>query len=99
MPDRYPVQNSRAAWRVYDGEAVIVSPDDSTLHTLNEVGTLIWEAADGLTSVEALAARIAGEFDVSSETARRDVEAFIEHLARRGLLEVSETPRATPPTP
>ena len=99
MLDRYPVQNPRAAWRVYDGEAVIVSPEDSTLHTLNEVGTLIWEAADGLTSVEALAARIAGEFDVSSETARRDAEAFIEHLVRRGLLEVSETPRTAPPTP
>lgn len=96
MGDRYPAQSPRAAWRVYDGEAVIVSPDDSTLHTLNAVGTLIWEAADGGTPVSVIVARIAREFDVSPESAERDARAFIELLCQRGLLELRDTPRQAP---
>lgn len=91
MPDRYPTQNPKMAWRVYDGEAVILSPDDSTLNTLNAVGTLIWEAADGKTPVSAIVARISAEFDVEREQAERDSVAFIEKLCQRGLLIVSDT--------
>jgi len=91
MPDRYLTQNPKMAWRVYDGEAVILSPDDSTLNTLNAVGTLVWEAADGKTPVSAIVARISAEFDVEPERAERDSAAFIEKLCQRGLLIVSDT--------
>ena len=93
MPERYPAQNPQTAWRVYDGEAVILCPDDSTLNTLNAVGTLIWERADGQTPVSAIVARICDEFEVAPEAAERDANAFIEQLCQRGLLIVSETPR------
>ena len=49
MRERYLIRNSETAWRVYDGTAVILLAEDSTLNTLNAVGTLIWEAADGKT--------------------------------------------------
>ena len=91
MPDRYLTQNPKTAWRVYDGEAVVLCPDDSTLNTLNAVGTLIWEAADGKTPVSAIVARISEEFDVEPERAERDVAAFIEKLCQRELLIVSDT--------
>jgi hypothetical protein len=90
MREQYLAQNPRAAWRVYDGEAVVISPDDSTLHTLNVVGTLIWEAADGKTPVGAIVARICHQFDVEPELAERDVKAFVEKLCERGLLVVSD---------
>ena len=93
MPDHYPEQNPKAAWRVYDGEAVIVSPEDSTLHTLNAVGTVIWEAADGRTALEAIVARVCDEFEVDPATAARDAAAFVESLTQRGLLTVLNTPR------
>ena len=92
MADRYLAQHPRAAWRVYDGEAVIISPDDSTLHTLNAVGTLVWEAADGKTPVAAVVGRICEEFEVEPERAERDATAFIETLCRRGLLVASDAP-------
>jgi len=91
MPDRYLTQDPKTAWRVYDGEAVILCPDDSTLNTLNAAGTLIWEAADGKTPLSAIVARICEEFDVWPEQAERDLAAFIEKLCQRGLLLVSET--------
>ena len=92
MPDGYPVQNPRAAWRVYEGEAVIVSPEDSTLHTLNAVGTLIWEAADGRTALGAIVGRVCEAFDVDRATAARDATTFVELLCRRGLLTVQDAP-------
>lgn len=91
MPDRYLTQNPQTAWRVYDGEAVVICPDDSTLNTLNAVGTLIWQAADGKTPVSAIVARISEEFDVEPAQAERDSTVFIEKLCQRGLLMVSET--------
>ena len=93
MRDGYPVQNPRAAWRVYDGEAVIVSPEDSMLHTLNAVGTLIWEASDGATALEAIVGRVCDTFEVDRATAAQDAAAFVEHLRRRGLLTILESPR------
>jgi coenzyme PQQ synthesis protein D (PqqD) len=92
VPERYLVQNPRAAWRVYDDEAVIVSPDDSTLHTLNVVATRIWERADGRTPLAAIVDALCGEFDVAPEVAARDATVFIVALSERGLITVSDVP-------
>ncbi|HET7340729.1 MAG TPA: PqqD family protein [Methylomirabilota bacterium] len=93
MPETYPAQNPRAAWRIYDGEAVIVSPEDSTLHTLNAVGTLIWEAADGRTALDAIVGRVCEAFDVDAATAARDTAVFVDALTHRGLLTMLDAPR------
>ena len=93
MPETYPEQNPKAAWRVYDGEAVIVSPADSTLHTLNAVGTVIWEAADGRTAMDAIVGRVVDAFEVDRATAARDAAAFVDSLCQRGLLTVLDVPR------
>ena len=92
MDDRCPVQNPRVAWRVYDGEAVIVSPDDSSLHTLNAVGTFIWESADGRTRVGEIVRRLCEAFEVGPDRAERDVAAFVENLTGRGLLTLTDAP-------
>ena len=92
MAERYPLQNPQAAWRVYDGEAVIVSPEDSTLHTLNEVGTLVWEAADGRTPVTDIVARVCERYDVETRAAERDVEAFVERLIEQRLITILDAP-------
>jgi hypothetical protein len=92
VAERYVLQNPQAAWRVYDGEAVIVSPEDSTLHTLNEVGTLVWEAADGRTPLSIVVTRICARYDVDAPAAERDVETFVEQLRERGLITVLDAP-------
>lgn len=91
MTEPYLTQSPRTAWRVYDGEAVILCPDDSTLNTLNAVGTLIWELADGKTPASAIVARICEEFDVEPEQAERDTTAFLAKLRARGLVTISDT--------
>jgi hypothetical protein len=94
MTEQYLARSSQTAWRVYDGEAVIILGEDSTLNTLNPVGTLIWEAADGHTPVSAIVARICDEFDVERTQAERDATVFVDTLCQRGLLSVSPSPLA-----
>jgi hypothetical protein len=96
VPEQYLARSAQTAWRVYDGEAVIILAEDSTLNTLNAVGTLIWESADGQTPVNAIVARICEEFDVAQAQAERDATAFVDKLCGRGLLTVSRSPQGQP---
>jgi len=89
----YPYRNERVATRTIDGEAVIVSPDDSMLHTLNEVGTCIWEMSDGKTHTKQIIEQLVEAFDVKVEQARSDVEAFCRELSEKSVLTLSEHPQ------
>ncbi len=89
----YPFRNPRAATRTIEGEAVAVSPDDAMLHNFNEVGTLIWELADGRHDLDAIADRVSATYDVGLAEARRDVEAFCSQLADRKILVWRDKPR------
>jgi hypothetical protein len=83
-------RGDRLAARKVGTEMVILSADDSSLFVLNEVGTAIWEAADGRTTLDAIAGGLCREFDVDRETALRDVADFVSALAAAGVLSTSE---------
>ncbi|PYX36435.1 MAG: hypothetical protein DMG75_10595 [Acidobacteria bacterium] len=51
MADKYIARSSEIAARMMGGEMMIMSAADSTFFTLNEVASLIWQAADGRTSL------------------------------------------------
>ena len=83
------------AARSLDGEMMIMSASDSTLFTLNETATLVWEAADGSTSLEEIvAARVCLQFDVEYQEALRDAEVFAKQLASHGILLLRTAPIA-----
>jgi len=84
-----PQREPAAAWRVIDGEAVMVLPATGKVHTLNEVGTRFWELVDGQRTLEQIAAALADEFDAPSERVEADCRAFVEELSARGLLVVA----------
>jgi hypothetical protein len=93
MKDIYIARSSAVASRVLGGEIVIMSATDSTLFSLSEVATVIWQAADGRTPLsEIVHGRICAEFDVAPDAAYRDAEAFVDDLARHGILRVSSEP-------
>jgi hypothetical protein len=72
---------------------MIMSAMDSTFFTLNQVATVIWQAADGRTSLsDIVASKICPEFDVDPGQAGRDAEQFIHQLSQHGILLVSEQP-------
>jgi phosphohistidine swiveling domain-containing protein len=89
----YVARSSQIAARKLDGEMMIMSAVDSTLFTLNKTATVVWEAADGSTSLdEIVASRICGQFDVAHGEALQDAGELVRQLAAHGILLVSEEP-------
>jgi prophage tail gpP-like protein len=85
------------AARKFGGEMMIMSGRDSTLFTLDETATIIWESANGsLTLTEIVALKICADFDVEQACAVRDAEAFAEALAEHGILLISHDPILDP---
>lgn len=86
--DRYITRDPDAAWRVFEDGAVIVSPTESVMHSLNPVGTRIWELADGTLTVSEILDSVVSEFDVTREEAEKDIAAFCQELSDKGMLTV-----------
>lgn len=98
MSGKYILRSRAIAARLLGDEMMIMSSSDSTLFSLNGVGTTIWQAADGQTPLsEIVRNRICADFDVDPETAYRDAEEFVDSLAQHGILKVSDEPIDNPP--
>jgi archaellum component FlaC len=74
------------AWRIIEGEAVILSMETKVLRGLNPVGSRVWELIDGRRSVEEITHVIVEEFEVSLQEATRDVREFVQTLLDKGLV-------------
>ena len=89
----YVARSLEIAARKFDGEMIIMSARDSTIFTLSEVATIIWEAADGSTPLdEIVATRISSQFEVAPEVALEDAEQLVQELASHGILMISDQP-------
>jgi hypothetical protein len=75
-----------AAWRVVDGEAVIVHAVSSAYYGLNSTATFIWESiVSAPMASEDITDRVTARFGVASDSIRDDVEAFLRSLEAEGL--------------
>jgi len=89
----YVSRSHAVAARELAGEMMIMSATDSTLFSLNEAATLIWNAADGKTSLRDIVEnKICPEFDIDLETAYRDAESLVSNLASLGILHLASEP-------
>lgn len=89
----YFARTTTVAARSLDGEMMIMSAKDSTLFTLNPVGTILWQSADGKKPLaEIVEQKICTEFEVDPEEALKDAEQFVSDLASHGILDVSDSP-------
>ncbi len=87
IDNKYINRNEKTASRIIDGQAVIMTLEDNTLHTLNEIGSMIWELSDGVRSIEDMAAIIHDEHKmVDYEKIRTDCQAFVKELLSKGML-------------
>jgi len=80
-------QNSKVITRTIDGEAVIMHPVHGKVLSLNEVGSFIWELADGCRNREQVLDAVCSEFDVDREQAGGDLDEFLDTLREKDLLE------------
>lgn len=80
------VKNKDAAFRIIESQAVILTPADSYLHTLNETGTFIWELLNGKNTIEDIIDKVCEEFDADKRIVAKDISHFTEDLIRRKLI-------------
>jgi hypothetical protein len=93
MSALYIARSGDIAARQLGDEMIVMSARDSTLFTLNDVGLVIWQAADGRTSLEEIVReKVCSEFDVTPEEALKDAENFVRELAGHGILLLSDRP-------
>ena len=97
MAETYIARSTKIAARNLGGEMMIMSAVNSTFFTLNQVATVIWQAADGQTPLSEIVRRhVCEEFAVEPEAARRDAEQFVAQLSEHGILLVSDQPIPVP---
>jgi hypothetical protein len=89
----YPFPHAQTASTVVENRAVIVLADAGEVTILNELGTQIWELADGSNSVENIARKIVEEFDVGFDEALQDTQAFLNELVEKEAIVWLESPR------
>lgn len=86
MLEKYVLRNKNTASRVIDGQSVIMTLSDNTLHCLDEVGSRIWELCDGQRTLEDIVRIIHEEYMVDFEAGKTDCRTFVEELCAKGML-------------
>jgi hypothetical protein len=93
VSDKFIRRSLETAARRLGDETMVLAVLDSTLFSLNETASIIWEAADGRTPLREIVARsIVPAFEVDAETAYRDAIELVEELIRCGILEMADQP-------
>jgi hypothetical protein len=83
---QFPRQNPDTPARTIEGEAVVITPHDSRLHSLNETGTFIWERADGSRSLVSIIEEMTAAFEVAEPQLKEDATSFVTDAVEKGLL-------------
>lgn len=86
--DSVVAQAPRTASRVLEGRAVVVVIDGQRLHTLNPVGTFVWESIADECSLRAVLERMVAAFDVGRDQAASDLLDFTRRLIHLGAAEL-----------
>jgi hypothetical protein len=73
-------------WREIDSELVAVDIASSAYLSANPTGALLWQMLAGGTTRAQLVDRLVESFEISSERAAADVDAFLQDLKARRLL-------------
>lgn len=73
----------------FDGELLVLEPDQSRYMRLNGTGALVWEALESPARSDDIAEQLAGRWGINTAQAHADVLAFLEHLSASGLVELT----------
>jgi hypothetical protein len=79
-------KNPALAWREIDEATIIISPNDSVMHELNDTGSFLWRKIDGHRCAADLAAMLAENYEVTPDVALSDTQSLLEEMSSRKLL-------------
>jgi Coenzyme PQQ synthesis protein D (PqqD) len=93
-------------WREIDGDLVVLDLRSSTYLTANASGTVLMRQLTERRTLQQLTEALVDAFDIPEDAAQRDVQAFVDDLGERGLLDrtdssaaISSAPQTPSPTP
>jgi len=73
-------------WRHVEQEILALDTASSTFFNTNRAGAMLWAALAAGSSRAKLANVLVSEYAIEPDVARRDADAFVDSLARQGLL-------------
>lgn len=82
-------------FRELQGEAVLLDLKSQRYFGLDTVGTRIWQLLQELRRPEAVLGALLEEFEVPRERLAKDLEAFLDELRAKGLIQQDEAETAT----
>ena len=74
-------------YRIVGPEAVVIRQSGPEVLVLNSVGARVIDGIDARTTVAALVARLAEDYDVERGTLAQDVRSFLQELSDGGVIE------------
>lgn len=77
-------RNPDVAWRVVDGQAILVHSSLGEVQVLNEVGSYIWEHLEE--EPDSLVDQITDVFEIDRERATNDLRQFLADLEKTELV-------------
>jgi orotate phosphoribosyltransferase-like protein len=84
---RLKLREEGLSWREIDDEVVALDVETATYLSANASGRLLWRSLSAGATREELVSCLVDEFEIDTERAAADVDAFIGELSQRGLLE------------
>lgn len=71
------------------GSYMLVATDAefNTMQTMNETGAFLWDLLQSDTDINTMTAKMVEEYAIDADTAKKDIEAFIDKLQNASLLD------------
>jgi hypothetical protein len=82
-----PVTVSGLCIRELGDTIVIITENGDELHSLDELGSFIWRAIDGISSVQNILDSICNEYEVDRLKAEEDLKKFLSTLKDKNLID------------
>jgi hypothetical protein len=75
------------AWRKVGDEIVVLDLNTSIYWSLNELAGFIWELLSQGMQEKDIVSQVCDHYDVSEKVSEKDVRAYLDDLAKEGLVQ------------
>jgi hypothetical protein len=87
--DSVLVPNELCPVREVGSGLVLMAPEGTATHSLDEIGAFIWRQLDGRRDLAGVVEALIAEYDVDAAQAGDDVRAFVSQLVEAGLVRIA----------
>lgn len=74
--------------RQLEGGMVVMAPSGAQTHTLDEMGTFIWQQLDGERNLDEILRAIQNQYEVNHAEAERDLQDFVAQMVAADIIQI-----------